>query len=120
MRVYNVIRNDRAPTTVKAEKVLLANDEYIFSHYDTGSGYDVVVATIHKGTVVEMTSEEVQSKMRMYQVGRTDGTVTEITAECTKVVEGEMVFMNYDDTYSTFTTVSVLPMDTINSIKVVD
>lgn len=120
MRIYTVNRNDKEPTTVRAEKVLLANDEYIFSRYDVESGYDVVVSIIKKDAVVEIMSEEVQTDVRLYKAKLKDGSVQEIAAECTKVVEGEVIFMNYDDTYSNFTTVTTIPTEDLEALDVVN
>lgn len=117
MRLYHVIRNDKEPMSIRAEKVVSAKWEHIFSNYNKDSGYDVVVATIPAAVVVEITSEALDAPKRVYTLEMTDGTSQTIVAECTKVIEGEMVFMDYDDTYSSFTTVTSIEVSKIKNLK---
>ena len=120
MRLFTVIRNDREPQQIKAEKFKTDSKEYIFSKYDPASTYDIVVATIPVDKVVEISSEETEAPKRHYKVTLKGGEVKEVTAECSKVVDGEIIFMDYNGDYTAFTTVMKVPTADLSRIDVVD
>lgn len=121
MRLFTVIRNDREPQSVKAEKFKTDSKDYIFSKYDPASTYDIVVATIPVDKVVEISSEEVEAPKRTYKVTLKDGSEPyEVKAECTSVANGEVIFMNYDGDYTEFTTVTKVPTANLSRLDVID
>ncbi|QDH46563.1 hypothetical protein LAh9_17 [Aeromonas phage LAh_9] len=120
MRKYNLIRNDQAPMDILAEKFKTDSKDYIFSKYDPVTTYDVVVAIIPVSSVVQITSEEIEAPKRNYKITMMGDKVEHVCAECAVIMEGDMVFLNYDGDYTSFTTVTQLPVNKIIKTEVVD